>query len=141
VTPAHGLAQGEAPLQRNAQVGQVYYNPFEFAMAFIGGTWKAPVLYRLKKEKQRYSELKKSMPHISDRQLAATLRELEKHGLVSRKVYAEVPPRTEYALTRRGERAIPVIETLRGYGITLMKEVGVNARDHARRTRATRAKG
>ncbi|MEZ4757545.1 MAG: helix-turn-helix domain-containing protein [Flavobacteriales bacterium] len=107
--------------------GRVYYNPFEFAMAFIGGTWKAPVLYRLKKEKQRYSELKKSMPHISDRQLAAALRELEKHGLVSRKVYAEVPPRTEYALTERGERAIPVIETLRQYGIVLMKDVGIES--------------
>ncbi len=107
--------------------GRVYYNPFEFAMAFIGGTWKAPVLYRLKKEKQRYSELKKSMPHISDRQLAATLRELERHGLVSRKVYAEVPPRTEYALTKRGERAIPVIETLRQYGIALMKDVGIES--------------
>jgi DNA-binding HxlR family transcriptional regulator len=105
--------------------GHVYYNPFEFAMAFIGGTWKAPVLYRLKKDKQRYSELKKSMPHISDRQLAATLRELEKHGMVSRKVYAEVPPRTEYALTKRGERAIPVIEALRQYGIALMKDVGI----------------
>ena len=105
--------------------GRVYYNPFDFAMAFIGGTWKAPVLYRLKNEKQRYSELKKSMPHISDRQLAATLRELEKHGLVSRKVYAEVPPRTEYALTERGERAIPVIETLRQYGLALMQDVGI----------------
>jgi DNA-binding HxlR family transcriptional regulator len=107
--------------------GHVYYNPFEFAMAFIGGTWKAPVLYRLKKEKQRYSELKKSMPHISDRQLAATLRELEKHGMITRKVYAEVPPRTEYALTERGERAIPVIESLRQYGIALMKDVGIES--------------
>lgn len=107
--------------------GHVYYNPFEFAMAFIGGTWKAPVLYRLKKEKQRYSELKKSMPHISDRQLAATLRELEKHGMITRKVYAEVPPRTEYALTRRGERAIPVIESLRQYGIALMQDVGIES--------------
>ncbi|MBK7944621.1 MAG: helix-turn-helix transcriptional regulator [Flavobacteriales bacterium] len=107
--------------------GHVYYNPFEFAMAFIGGTWKAPVLYRLKKDKQRYSELKKSMPHISDRQLAATLRELEKHGMITRKVYAEVPPRTEYALTKLGERAIPVIESLRHYGIALMKDVGIES--------------
>ncbi|MFN3875557.1 MAG: winged helix-turn-helix transcriptional regulator, partial [Flavobacteriales bacterium] len=107
--------------------GRVYYNPFEFAMAFIGGTWKAPVLYRLKKAKQRYSELKRSMPHISDRQLAATLRELEKHGMVTRTVYPEVPPRTEYALTKRGERAIPVIETLRQYGLSLMKDVGIES--------------
>mgnify|MGYP000870098634 FL=1 len=107
--------------------GHVYYNPLEFAMAHIGGTWKSPILYRLKKEKQRFSELKKSMAHISDRQLAAALRELEQHGLVSRKVYAEVPPRTEYALTPLGEQAIPVIETLRQYGLDLMKAAGIKS--------------
>lgn len=107
--------------------GHVYYNPFEFAMAFIGGTWKSPVLYRLKKGKQRFSELRKDMPHISDRQLTAALRELEQHGMVSRKVYAEVPPRTEYALTKRGERAIAVIEALRQYGLDLMKDVGIKS--------------
>ena len=107
--------------------GHVYYNPLEFAMAHIGGTWKSPILYRLKKEKQRFSELKKSMAHISDRQLAAALRELEQHGLVSRKVYAEVPPRTEYALTPLGQQAIPVIETLRLYGLDLMKAAGIKS--------------
>ncbi|MBK6542395.1 MAG: helix-turn-helix transcriptional regulator [Flavobacteriales bacterium] len=107
--------------------GHVYYNPLEFAMAHIGGTWKSPILYRLKKEKQRFSELKKSMPHISDRQLAATLRDLEKNRLVSRKVYPEVPPRTEYALTKRGETAIPVIETLRQFGLEMMKDNGIKS--------------
>lgn len=107
--------------------GHVYYNPLEFAMAHIGGTWKSPILYRLKKEKQRFSELKKSMPHISDRQLAAALRELEKHGLVTRTVYPEVPPRTEYALTKRGAKAIPVIETLRTFGMDMMKDAGIKS--------------
>lgn len=106
---------------------RVYYNPFEFAMTFIGGTWKAPILYRLKGGKQRYGELKKSMPHISDRQLAAALRELEKHGMVDRMVYAEVPPRTEYSLTERGLVTIPVIETLRQLGLALMKDAGVKS--------------
>lgn len=55
------------------------------------------------------------------------MRELEKHGMVSRKVYAEVPPRTECALTKRGERAIPVIESLRQYGIALIKDVGIES--------------
>lgn len=107
--------------------GHVYYNPLEFAMAHIGGTWKSPILYRLKKEKQRFSELKKSMPHISDRQLAATLRELEQHGMITRKVYAEVPPRTEYALTKRGAKAISVIGTLRQFGLEMMKEAGIKS--------------
>ena len=106
---------------------RVYYNPFEFAMAHIGGTWKSPILFRLKKEKLRFSELKRSMPHISDRQLAAALRELEKHGMVQRTVYAEVPPRTEYNLTKLGAKAIPVIETLRGFGLDMMKEVGIKS--------------
>ena len=93
--------------------GHVYYNPLEFAMAHIGGTWKSPILYRLKKEKQRFSELKKSMAHISDRQLAAALRELEQHGLVSRKVTPTVPVTVEYSITPLGRTLSETVDALR----------------------------
>jgi len=105
--------------------GKLYYTPVEFAMDRIGGTWKMPILWRLKDRVMRYGELKKSMPRITHKMLTTQLRELEKHGLVARKVYPVVPPRVEYTITKRGKRAIPVIETIRVYGFELMREHGI----------------
>ena len=105
--------------------GKVYYNPVEFAMEMIGGTWKMPILWRLKDRIMRYGELKKDIPHISDKMLTTQLRELESNGFVHRKVYAVVPPKTEYSITNKGLQAIPIIETIRSYGIQLMREEGL----------------
>lgn len=106
--------------------GKLYYNPVEFAMEFIGGTWKMPILWRLKDKVMRFSELKRSMPKITDKMLTTQLRDLEAKGMISRKVYAVVPPKTEYTITEKGRRSIPVIETMRQYGMALMHEEGVN---------------
>jgi DNA-binding HxlR family transcriptional regulator len=104
---------------------KVYYNPVEFAMDRIGGAWKMPILWRLRERIFRYSELRKDIPHITDKMLTTQLRELEEDGLVSRTVYPVVPPKVEYALTERGRRAIPVVELIRNYGLELMEEFGV----------------
>lgn len=104
---------------------KVYYNPVEFAMDRIGGAWKMPILWRLRTATLRYSELRKDIPHITDKMLTTQLRELEEDGLVSRTVYPVVPPKVEYALTERGMQTIPVIETIRNYGLQLMKESGI----------------
>ncbi|MEL7146856.1 MAG: helix-turn-helix domain-containing protein [Bacteroidota bacterium] len=104
---------------------KLYYNPVEFAMDRIGGTWKMPILWRLKDKVMRFSEFKKSMPRITDKMLTTQLRELEKFGFITRKVYPVVPPKVEYTITERGQRTIPVIETLRQYGFQLMKEKGL----------------
>ncbi|MEM0999989.1 MAG: helix-turn-helix domain-containing protein [Bacteroidota bacterium] len=105
--------------------GKVYYNPVEFAMDLIGGTWKMPILWRLQDKIMRYSELKRSLKHISDRMLTLQLRELEADGMIHRKVYAVVPPKTEYSITERGRTALPIIETIRSYGLDLMEEAGI----------------
>ncbi len=104
---------------------KLYYNPVEFALDRIGGAWKMPVLWRLNGRVMRYGELKKDIPRVTHKMLTAQLRELEADGFVTRTVYAVVPPKVEYALTERGQRAIPVIETIRNYGLELMKELGV----------------
>jgi DNA-binding HxlR family transcriptional regulator len=57
--------------------------------------------------------------------LSSVLRNLEKEGFITREVYAVVPPKVEYTITKRGMKAIPVIETIRKYGSELMKEFGV----------------
>jgi DNA-binding HxlR family transcriptional regulator len=108
---------------------KIYYNPVEFAMDRIGGIWKMPILWRLREKTLRYSDLKKELPHITHKMLSSVLRTLEKEGFITRKVYPVVPPKVEYTITERGKRAIPVIEVIRAYGVELMKEFGVKAKE------------
>jgi len=109
--------------------GKLYYNPVEFVLDWIGGASKMPILWRLREKTLRYSEIKKTLNHISDKMLAQSLRELEENGLVHRKVYAVVPPRTEYSLTELGKKTIPMIMSLRELGITFMKTSGAYTED------------
>lgn len=101
--------------------GKVYYNPVQLVMEQIGGVWKMPIIWRLKDQTLRYSELKK-IPHISDKMLTTQLRELEEDGYVHRQVYAVVPPKTEYSLTDKGRKIVPLIHQIREYGISLMEQ-------------------
>ncbi len=108
---------------------KLYYNPVEFAMDRIGGTWKMPILWRLKDKVMRYGELKKDIPHITHKMLTSQLRELEEEGFIRREVFPVVPPKVEYSITKRGQKAIVVVEVIRNYGLELMDEFGV---DHAK---------
>lgn len=101
--------------------GKVYYNPVQLAMEQIGGVWKMPILWRLKDQTMRYSELRK-IPHISDKMLTTQLRELETDGYVRREVFPVVPPRTEYSLTEKGRGVMPLVEQIREYGLKLIDE-------------------
>ena len=101
-----------------------YYSPVEFAMAHIGGTWKIPILLALRQGPVRYGILKSSIQHISDKMLITQLRELEEKKMVTRHTYIEKPPRVEYQLTSRAEKAFPVIDLLAEYGYFLAKEEG-----------------
>jgi DNA-binding HxlR family transcriptional regulator len=105
---------------------QRFYNPVDYVLQQIGGTWKAPVLWRLRTKTLRYSELEKDIPHISQKMLTKTLRELEKNNIIEKKVYAKVPPHTEYSLTAKGKKIITLIESIRSTGLELMKEEGVD---------------
>jgi DNA-binding HxlR family transcriptional regulator len=102
--------------------GKVYYNPVQLVMEQIGGTWKAPILWRLKENAMRYSELRKDIPHISDKMLTTQLRELEADGYVHREVYAVVPPKTEYSLTEKGKEILELITIIRNYGLQMIED-------------------
>ena len=104
---------------------KLYYNPVEFAMDRIGGTWKMPILWRLKDQVMRYGELKKDIPHITHKMLTSRLRELEEEGFIHREVFPVIPPKVEYSITERGKRAIDIIVAIRNYGLELMDEFGV----------------
>lgn len=89
--------------------------PVEVVAEIIGQKWVSLIIRDLAKGPQRFGELQHSIG-ISARVLSARLQELEQAGLVSRKVFAEVPPRTEYTLTERGALFLPLIEEMRRVG-------------------------
>lgn len=70
----------------------------------------------------RYGELRKDIPHISDKMLTTQLRELEEDGYIQRKVYAVVPPKTEYSLTEQGKEMLKLITVIRNYGLKMIAE-------------------
>jgi DNA-binding HxlR family transcriptional regulator len=105
---------------------KLYYNSVEFVMDRIGGTWKMPVLWRLRDRTLRYGELKKTMPKVTHKMLTSSLRELEEDGFINREVFPVVPPKVEYSLTDRGKKSIPIISRIREYGFELMNEFGID---------------
>ncbi|MEE9446331.1 MAG: helix-turn-helix domain-containing protein [Arenicellales bacterium] len=86
--------------------------PVEAALDMIGGKWKSIVLFRLLEDTHRFNELRRLIPNITQRMLTNQLRELEKDGLVNRKVYAQVPPKVEYSITEFGQTLEPVLLAL-----------------------------
>jgi DNA-binding HxlR family transcriptional regulator len=89
-----------------------------YALNMLGGRWKLLILHKLEPQTLRFSALKKILPHITDRMLTLQLRELEQDGLLSRTVFAEVPPRVEYALTASGRALAPAWQSLEAWGNT-----------------------
>ena len=90
--------------------------PVETTLMLIGDKWKALILRDLMPGTKRFGELKKSIGNVSQKVLTAQLRDLEEKGLVSRKVYAEVPPRVEYSLTELGKSLSPILDAMREWG-------------------------
>jgi len=88
--------------------------PIRNVLARISGKWALAVLYTLNgnQEPMRFKDIEKANPDISQKMLTSTLRGLEADGLVCRTVYAEMPPRVEYALTERGMSFMPVMRQL-----------------------------
>jgi DNA-binding HxlR family transcriptional regulator len=90
--------------------------PVGVTLNVIGGKWKLLVLWHLKDKPSRFSELMKDMEGITQKMLTQQLRELEKDGLISRKVFAEVPPHVEYSLTTYGQSLDPVLQKMCEWG-------------------------
>ncbi len=86
--------------------------PIMATIAMISDKWKILIIYRLCNGTMRFNELMRSLQGITQRVLTQQLRELEADGLVSRKIYPEVPPRVEYSLTKVGRTLLPVLEKL-----------------------------
>ncbi|MEI2272455.1 helix-turn-helix transcriptional regulator [Sphingobacterium sp. ML3W] len=94
-------------------------------MDLVGGKWKAVILYHLKDEAKRYSELRKEMPSVTEMTLSLQLKQLEKDGLVSREVYGKKPPiKVIYKLTDFGQSFVPVLEAITEWGNKAVSEKG-----------------
>lgn len=93
--------------------------PMVRAINVIGGRWKPIILHILSEETQRFGELRKKIPPVTQKMLTQQLRELEADGLIKRQVYAVVPPKVEYSLTAKGKDLTPILNELYDWGASL----------------------
>lgn len=85
----------------------------EATLRLIDGKWKGVILYHLLEGTLRFNEIRRRLASVTQRMLTNQLREMEADGLITRTVYAEVPPKVEYSLTERGRSLDPVIRALK----------------------------
>jgi len=96
-------------------------SPVDYTMRAIGGKWKPIVLFLISKNINRFGLLKRGINGISKQMLTKQLRELEKDGLITRKIYAEIPPRVEYFISDVGYSVFPIIDAMYVWGEKHMK--------------------
>lgn len=97
--------------------------PVATTVMLIGSKWKLLILRNLMARPWRFNELKKSLDGISQKVLTDALRSMEADGLVIRTVYAEVPPRVEYALSDVGETLRPVLRSMEAWGLEYQNRI------------------
>ncbi len=90
--------------------------PVEVTLQLIGNRWKVLILRDLMDGTKRFGELKKSIGSITQKVLTSNLRSMEADGLLTRKVYAEVPPKVEYTLTETGYSLKPILDSMANWG-------------------------
>lgn len=102
------------------------------AFAMLSGKWKLEIMWLLHQRMHRFGELRKGIPGITQHMLTAQLRELEADGLVSRTVFAEVPPRVEYEMTAKARGLGPTLEAMTAwweeYGRSVPRKPGGRGR-------------
>ena len=96
--------------------------PVEYTASLLGNKWKPLILRELLSGTKRYNELTRNVVGISPKVLTENLRELEEDGVISRKVYPEVPPKVEYSLTEKGNDLKDIIEAMKTFGIKYKKQ-------------------
>ncbi|WP_147109340.1 winged helix-turn-helix transcriptional regulator [Nesterenkonia populi] len=101
--------------------------PVEVAVSVLGGTWKLTLVKHLMEGTRRFGELSRLVPSANRKTLTRQLRELEEDGIVSREIYAEVPPRVEYSLTELGQSLAPLIDQANRWGTSYSQHVHTEA--------------
>jgi DNA-binding HxlR family transcriptional regulator len=106
------IDSAESDADSKACAGAPPARQFQAAMRILTGKWKGEILWQLTQGTLRFGELRRAIPGITQHMLTTQLRELERHRLVKRTLYAEVPPRVEYELTRAAFDLRPVFEAI-----------------------------
>jgi DNA-binding HxlR family transcriptional regulator len=96
--------------------GAYYYCPVDLTLQIVGGRWKGIVIWNLRHGEMRYNELKKALVLINDKMLSQVLKQLESQGIVSRVVQENMPPKVEYSLTEMGQKLLPIMKEMEGFG-------------------------
>ncbi len=91
--------------------------PVTATMEIIGGKWKILVMYIISNGINRFGKMSIMLRGISKQMLTTQLRELERDGIIERKIYAEIPPRVEYSLTPLGNTLLPILTTMKDWGL------------------------
>ena len=97
--------------------------PVATTVQLIGNKWKLLIIRNLLERPWRFNELKKSLDGISQKVLTDSLRSMETDGIITRTVYAEVPPRVEYALSELGESLRPILDAMGTWGKAYQKTI------------------
>ena len=112
-------------MNRNEVRDALYPNcPIRNVLSRVGDKWSMLVLFTLENNNsQRFKELQRNIPDISQKMLATTLKMLEGDGLIHREVFPEVPPRVEYSLTEKGKSLLPLIDNLLSWASENMDDI------------------
>ncbi len=97
-----------------------------YAVELLNGRWKVNVIWNLAKGINRYGQIKRNIPGISEKMLTQRLKDLEKEYLIVREDFKTVPPRVEYHLTQAGRELVPVLEKLCKWGTKIREETKIS---------------
>jgi DNA-binding HxlR family transcriptional regulator len=116
---------------------QEYYCPVKLTTDVIGGKWKPLILFYLETGTKRFGELRRLIPGMTKKMLTQHLRDLERDEVIRRKVYAVVPPKVEYSLTRHGGSLKPILKLMSAWGTKHRKRYGIPKGKKRRETPAS----
>ncbi len=100
--------------------------PVEATLGLVGGKYKALILWKLMAGAMRFSALQRTVASATPRMLTRQLRELERDGLVERKIYPVIPPKVEYSLTEFGRTIRPILESMYRWGSGYLEQRGIS---------------
>lgn len=107
--------------------GKAYTCPIDVSLGFVNGKWKILILSHLFRFEERgFSEIRENLPGVSEKMLSQQLKQLEKDDLIDKTVLSVKPYRVQYALTDRGKSLAPLFTFLSEWGITFLKENGID---------------
>ena len=122
--------------QTHDDAGINMHDEMRRAFGLLSGKWKLEIMWLLNQRVYRFGELRKAIPGITQHMLTAQLRELEADGLVSRTVFAEVPPRVEYEITQKARGLGPTMQALTAWWKKYGRSVPIKPTSRGRKTQS-----